>query len=895
MKIFLRLQFAARVVSVMALAIALSSMALAQNPPAAAPSPAPATAAEAAEEESAPAAGEQSPANQRTQLNLLGEVNSKGGEGRRNENVRLTLIDNNVLKELNTRMGTTANLIETFDVERNYFGAEFGGSGSNLVHVSKSQPTPLHTELFWSHNNSALSARSFFQVGGVQPARTNDYGFVVTAPFGERTFFTVSGSQRRLRGQVNGNVLVPAADDRVPLTTDPAARAVVQALLGAYGRLAPNRTDINPRALNTNAPQLIDNNRVESTLDRRAGAKDQFVARYGFTHQDVEAFQLVGGQNPDTTTRSHQARLSWTRQWSPGTTTDFSAGFDRIGSLLVAEETSIGPRFVFSRLLESVGPDDNIPINRAQNLYRYAGRVNRTGGANTWRAGFSILRRQVNGSESNDHRGTFSFRRDFGRSVTENLLLGTPSEYSVAIGNPHRGFRNWDLQYFGGGTARVRSNLTLNFGVRYEPVTRPDEVNRLNTVPYDCDCNNFAPRFGFAYSANDRWGVFRGAYGLHFGEIFPATFMQTRFNAPGVVLISIQSPDLGNPLKNVSPAELAGTGRSTLFQLDRELASPYSQQYNFGWQIRPSATWALELGYVGSRSWKLLQQWYMNRAQAVPGVPLITATINDRRPNQSYYDILHTVNGSRGYFDAGKAELRIPRWRGLSLVASYWFSKAIDLGASYTNTGSGRDGRESRAPTEFNVHGLMKGPSDFDQSHAALWNIDYQTPSLAVAPNWVEKALGTWQFSSVVLMKTGTPFAIRTADSPGNGNVDGAGSDRPYLLDRSVLGISVDHPDTAPLRLPFSAFRPLVPGEVTGNLGNNVFRKDGVFNVNMAVSRRFPLGGSRSLLFRAESLNLTNHPQFAEPGIDMSGDNFGRITNTLNDGRAFRFQLRLIL
>ena len=69
-----------------------------------------------------------------------------------------------------------------------------------------------------------------------------------------------------------------------------------------------------------------------------------------------------------------------------------------------------------------------------------------------------------------------------------------------------------------------------------------------------------------------------------------------------------------------------------------------------------------------------------------------------------------------------------------------------------------------------------------------------------------------------------------------------------------------------------------------------------MFNINAALSRRFvAAGGDRSLLFRVESLNFTNHPQFAEPGFDLSGENFGQISNTLNDGRAFRFTLRLSL
>ena len=85
----------------------------------------------------------------------------------------------------------------------------------------------------------------------------------------------------------------------------------------------------------------------------------------------------------------------------------------------------------------------------------------------------------------------------------------------------------------------------------------------------------------------------------------------------------------------------------------------------------------------------------------------------------------------------------------------------------------------------------------------------------------------------------------------------------------------------------------MAPSDLGGNLGRNTFRKDGIFNVNAAVSRRFALGGDRSLLFRAESLNFTNHAQFAEPGLDLTAANFGQITNTLNDGRTFRLMLRI--
>ena len=78
----------------------------------------------------------------------------------------------------------------------------------------------------------------------------------------------------------------------------------------------------------------------------------------------------------------------------------------------------------------------------------------------------------------------------------------------------------------------VNSRLTVNAGLRFEPVTVPTEVNVLSEIPYDCDCNNFAPRFGFAYRLGERLGVIRGAYGIQYGQIFNVTYGQARFSPP---------------------------------------------------------------------------------------------------------------------------------------------------------------------------------------------------------------------------------------------------------------------------------------------------------------------------------------------------------------------------
>ncbi|MBI4874842.1 MAG: hypothetical protein HY822_09450 [Acidobacteria bacterium] len=812
------------------------------------------------------AAQQQQPqeASKRIELNLLGQTDAAAGESRRNENIQFNLVDNNALKELNVRLGTTATIVTEFRPERNYFGAEFGNAPAPVLHLSAPfAARGFHGRLYETHQNSVFSARSFFQAGGVKPARENDYGLRTGMGLWRGATLSAEASRQKLRGSVNGNVLVPKPDERTPLTADPALRAIVTRWLAAYPAELPNRTDVNPRALNTNSPQTINNHGAQLRLDQRRGARDQFGFQYGFVSQQVFAFQLVAGQNPDTDTRSHKARTTWSREWSAATTTDLTLGFDRVGSLLKPERNAIGPMVSIAGL-ETLGPQAIIPIDRAMNSFRGAGGLRRAAGRHTWTAGFALLRRQLNGTETDAHRGYFSFSNDFGRDGISNFRLGLPSMHLISIGNVHRGFRNWDAQAYIADSWRAASKLTVQLGLRYQPSTRPVEVNRLNEIPCQSDWNNLAPQFGLA------WRSLRAAYGLQYGEIFPVTFSQVRFSPPGSVKIAVFTPDLLNPLSS------AGSS-GNLYLLDPELATPYSHQYNFAWEPAWFGRWRLQLGYAGSRSHKLFIMWYRNRAHPTPGLEQTTATLNQRRPDQRYADVRWVLNGSRGYFDAARAALVLPRWRGLSVDAAYWFGKALDLGAAYTNTAYDADSRLSRAQSEWGVRQDMKGLSAFDQKHAFLLRASY---------SW-----RGWSLSGVALAKTGMPFNVTSgSDAPGYGNVDGSGGDRPNVIDPSVLGRTINHPDTSRALLPRSAFAYIRPTDERGNLGRNSFRKGGIANVNAALAREFVLSGARRLSLRAESINLLNTPQFAEPGSEMANQNFGQITNTLNDGRAFRFQ-----
>ena len=108
--------------------------------------------------------------------------------------------------------------------------------------------------------------------------------------------------------------------------------------------------DIDPRMVNLNAPQSIDNRSNSARIDQRIGQKDRVTMSYNWIAQRVQAFQLIQGQNPDTTTRAHKARLAWNRTVSPSTA------------------------------LTSMNANNGIPINRTQNSFKTAVQLRRTSG-----------------------------------------------------------------------------------------------------------------------------------------------------------------------------------------------------------------------------------------------------------------------------------------------------------------------------------------------------------------------------------------------------------------------------------------------------------------------------------------------------------------------------------
>jgi hypothetical protein len=354
-------------------------------------------------------------------------------------------------------------------------------------------------------------------------------------------------------------------------------------------------------------------------------------------------------------------------------------------------------------------------------------------------------------------------------------------------------------------------------------------------------------------------------------------------------------------------------GKRSEFKLsDPELTSPYVHLYTLQIQRSLPSNFLITAGYVGERGIKLPVRIVGNRGADVPGIIASTGNIDARRPNPDYLQITRAVNGVVSYFDTLQATVSRRLTRGIALNARYTFSKSLSTGDTTfaeIETGSG-------VTQSIERDSDLKAVSKFDSPHSLSIGYSLEAPRWRGYPSLLGTVLGGWRLSGTTTLKSGTPINITTgSDARGLGNVDGVrATDRPNLLDPSILGMSIDHPDTSRallaadtcVRVPTvgadgASFRIMrckyfdtnLPVGGRGNIGYNVFRADGVHNWNVAIDREFRVHEKMRLMFRVESINFMNHPQFAEPNLRMSSDTFGEITNTANRGRLTSLAVRL--
>ena len=470
---------------------------------------------------------------------------------------------------------------------------------------------------------------------------------------------------------------------------------------------------------------------------------------------------------------------------------------------------------------------------------------------------------------------------------------------------------------------------------RYDLAAVPNVDKRIFT---NIDANNFGPRVGFAYSPFDSGRlVLRGGYGVYFSRP-STTHLNNTINGPPTyslrrsppgVLVRLEDPFAPLPSQDQFPTLVPGiTLSSSTFE--RRLRTPYFHQYNGSIQFAFLRDLLLEAAYVGSRGHNLFRNVRINQARlASPQQPIVNAVtgqvITTNTPANAIlrapYQGVDLAVFQQFQFSAESAyeslQLSLTKRlsRGLQLLASYTYAKSIDnaSGQALLDTtailGNQLDPQANR------------GLSDFDRTHrfvvSYLW--DLPRPAFASRSTVGRILFSNWQVAGITTTMSGIPFDITDTNAGSFYFGPNSGLSRPSWAPGATRRTATTNVPPGYFFNPFAFVRPvvhngqLIPssngaasagaiGTDIGNVGRNVLRGPKQTNVDFSVIKRFALGETKSLEFRAEFFNLFNQVNLDNPisnlnaasinpstGEILNPGDFGKITSTSNNPRLIQF------
>ncbi len=631
-----------------------------------------------------------------------------------------------------------------------------------------------------------------------------------------------------------------------------------------------------------------------------------------------------------------------------------------------------------------IGTSPTIDVKAVSPSMTLADTVSIVRGKHTLRAGAEIRLNENNYTLNFYTRGQIDFL-----SFNDFLLGNTfVSVFGSGIGN--RSLRAWDYNFFAQDDWKVTSRLTVNLGLRYELDSPPyDTRGRISTfdpslyqprllsaggtpfgppvggfvqagnvisqyeqagVPKGSnsllksnDPNNFGPRVGFAYSPsfNDKF-VVRGGYGVYYSRtsfqyvtlnvIAPPTYVfGARVGAP------VADPFFAAPTPGQFPTLVPGVNLSgTLF--DRNIRTPYLQQFNFSTQYALRRDLSLELSYVGSRGTNLFRQVGINQARLVTGNGSITndvtgAVITTNTPANAALRAPYSGVGINNFFQnqstaqsvyhSLQTSLTQRFAHGVQFLASYTFSKSID-NASGQGGGAGVGGVVNPGGVG-ETSGILgnqlnnranRGISDFDRTQrfvmSGLWTLPL--PGSTGSGKFAKYALKDWQLGGILTAQSGLPIDIVDLGAGSFYGLSGGGAAlaRPNWAPGATKDTATSNVPAGYYFNPAAFVRPIIAagapipssngsaiagaaGTDFGNVGRNALRGPKQVNLDFAISKRFAILERYSLEFRADAFNLTNRVNYANPLSDLNaGTAFGRIISTTNNPRLIQFALKLL-
>jgi hypothetical protein len=507
---------------------------------------------------------------------------------------------------------------------------------------------------------------------------------------------------------------------------------------------------------------------------------------------------------------------------------------------------------------------------------------------------------------TNSARPTIAFNTTYTGVGFGDFLLG-----DVFQGSTSQQQLDTILQYVFNGYVqddwKVSKRLTFNLGLRYElSLPFAEEHDRQSNFVLDrgpchlqlilvaqdsmcnagisraqvrTDTNNFAPRLGLAYQANDKT-VVRSGFGVFYGRDEVLGIARRLPDNPPYVSASVF---VGTPAAPAFPLQvgfppnalaLAATGfnaNTTVNSFPFNFPVAYVEQWNINVERQLPGSVVAQVGYTGSEAHKLVIVANVN--QAIPG----TGSVVSRRPYQGVGDIDFYGPLVNSTYNALIAKLERRFTKGLSLLTSYTYGHSIDGGGNNNDAMDPgfQDVRNQRA---------HKGPSNFDVRHRFVTSGFYQLP-FGKSGGFLNRAIRDWQLSGIFSAQGGQPFTVTLNTDP---SATGTTA-RPNRIADGVLPAeqrSVKHW--------FNTAAFVAPACICfGNSGRGVVRGPGFMDLDLGITRNFHVNERFRLQFRAESFNLLNHPNLGLPNFNIGNPLAGTINTTINPERQNQFALKL--
>jgi outer membrane receptor protein involved in Fe transport len=897
-----------------------------------------------------------------TSLNRNDAIAVNGGRGTAT-NYMLDGGDNNDPQQNVGAVVPNPDALEEFSVLTNNFSAEYGrNSGAVVNAVTKSGTNQLHGSLWEFLRNDALDARSFFGLTKNR-LRRNQFGGALGGPIvRNRAFFfgSYEGVRERTGAARSGLVLPTAAErtgdfsnssqrPRDPLTNqpfpnavipparfDPASVKFIEMLQIPLPNASGNRYIFNP-------PESSDSNqflgRVDYVLTNKqrlsgrvfeTSAQDMLVAGLPILQSEV-AFDTINLTGVHTWTASPALLLVSQYTWNKSlidrgplpigggngiSYQDLGVNVNRGGLSALGKQLVPHYRGAVNGFW-NLNQDNLVLIDRPTQQFQE--NVSWTRGAHLIKFGGEYRWSKSDRVTANGVDPQFTFNGQFTGNAFADFLIGRPLRFtqgSVRINQ----IRAQTFNLYFQDDWKVHPRLSLNFGLRYEPLfpfySAADELTLFRPglqssvfpnapqgllyasdagVPRGgtrSDLNNLAPRFGFAYSpSSSQTTSIRGAYGFfydiprfhqvsHFVNSPPYS-LQITVNQPR----SFSDPYAGqlNPFPYLPPATQQERAAYQFLRpvvvglsVDPFFAAPYVQQWNFNIQRQLAPGYVVTAAYLGSKGTRLPIRRELNPALFGPGAT-VANTDARRIYAPDFASIISYENVINSTYHAFQLTLNKRFSQGFTVLASYSYAKSMD-GMSIDV-----DGFNGQNPLNMRAD---KALSDFDIRHRTVASFLWEIPGARTrVAKWI---LGGWQANGIFIAQAGTPFTVTSGQDRA---LSGVGTQRPDVLGNPKLDAGRSRDELMARYFDVSQFVLPAIGAYGGS-GRNSLIGPGDYNLDFALFKKFPVREGAQLQYRLEMFNALNHANLGNPRSNITAARPGQI-DTTSGPRIIQMGLRL--